>query len=197
MYLFISTHLGSGASMLSDALSKHVYATRMDLKIYSHLRDFREYREFYPYTKIFYDKLMFNFQIASPSLYKICKFIYVVREAAPTLEHLINVKGYTIDGAYRYYCYRLRRICEMAKKTPGSLLVTWDDIVSERAFESVQKYLGLKRPLESAYNAVTKEESELQYPYSLASQAQARFERHLAYIRDIDNSTHIQHQNIV
>lgn len=181
MYLFVATHLGSGASLLCDSLGKHIYTTRMDRLFYSHPKNFTPFKEANPYTKIFYDKLTFNFQIASPALYKICKFVYVVREAAPTLNHLINRKGYSIDGAYRYYCYRLRRICEMAKKTPGSLLITWDDIMSERAFESVQKYLGLKKPLESAYNVI-EEEYRLEYPYLLASQAQVRFEKHLAYM---------------
>ena len=84
-----------------------------------------------PYAKIFYDKLTLNYQLASPALYNLCKFIYVLR-GATSIEYIVD-KGYSEECAFNYYTFRLRRIYELATKAPG-LLLTWENLISGQAF---------------------------------------------------------------
>lgn len=183
MYLFIATHLGSGASMLCDSLSRHgLCAHARPRTAYKHASDLLKMKEARPVSKIYFDKLVWNFQFCCPSLYTQCKFIYVVREAKPTLSHLIKHKGYSTQGAYLYYTYRLRRLCEMAKKTPDAMLLTFDDIASTRAFTDLQTNLGLRKSLEFTYK---QDMSEVEFPHVLHEMAQARYERHFAYLANI------------
>ena len=67
------------------------------------------------YAKVFYDELCFNHQLRSRSLYQACHYIYVVREPAVSLPLIVG-EGYTDIMALNYYCFRLRRLCEMAQK---------------------------------------------------------------------------------
>lgn len=149
MFILIATHLGSGASMLCDSLARHPLVSRgVSRGAYRHPHDLSLMKTD-RYARIHFDKVVFNYQVGSSSLYRSCRYIFVVRGPDETLASIIS-RGYQPDRAVVYYRYRLRRLCEMAKHVDG-MLVTWDDLVTGRAFESVQKFLGLKRPLVSTY----------------------------------------------
>lgn len=175
MYLFIATHLGSGASMICDCFSHYSYIIRMQPRFcYSKISDIDKIT----HASILYDKLVFNYELESKSFYSFCKFIYVVRDAPQTLGYLVAEKNYSKQGAYNYYCFRLRRLCEMIRNTPNSLLLTWDDLVSGKAYTDIQKYLGLKRPPESTY------EAEEKYPtFPLSILAQKKFDKYFANMK--------------
>ena len=74
----------------------------------------------------------------------------------------------------------------MAKKTPGAILATYDDLISKRAFELIQKNLGLRNPLEYTYRPDSISSGD--FPYSLLEQAQGRYDRHLAYLFNLNLS---------
>lgn len=148
MYLFIATHLGSGASLLCDSLSKNMLFNRHIRQVYKSGTDLKLMKESNPYAKIHFDKLIYNHQFTCTNLLSQCHFIYVVREPNPTLSYLVKAKGYSERGAMMYYTFRMRRLCEMAKKTRKAKLFTFDDLVSGRAFEEIQKFIGLKNRLE-------------------------------------------------
>jgi hypothetical protein len=91
------------------------------------------------------DKLLHNYDFACKPLYKICKFIYMIRSPEVPLATLI-MRGYPPAGAENHYLFRLRRMCEMAVHTDGVLL-TYEDLVKRRAFPLLKNSLGLKSDL--------------------------------------------------
>jgi len=96
---------------------------------------------------IYMDHILFNYQISTKNIYRNCDFIYVIREPYHVLHEMVFNLKYKPEHALNYYSYRLRRICEMAKKTPKGLLLLWDDLISGRASEMVGNYLSLDEPI--------------------------------------------------
>jgi len=134
---------------------------------------------------IYMDELLYNYSFAFPPLYQWCKFIYLVREARPTLNTIVSKPQsfsykYSPESANKYYKYRLRRMCEMAKRTPKAILLTYDDLISGRKFPAIEKYLNLKEPIKTEE---IKEDIQDVMDVSLINEAQESFERHLFYLK--------------
>ncbi len=69
----------------------------------------------------------------------------------------------------------------MARRTPGAVLATWDDLVTGRCFPTLEKYLCLKEPLDRSI-IVGGERPGLLKP-QWERQAQAAYERYLHFLR--------------
>jgi hypothetical protein len=136
---------------------------------------------------IYGDHLLFNANLACTSLYDICKFIYFIRPAKPSLNELNLVKNidFTPENACLYYCFRMRRICEMAKNTPGAVLLTWDDLADGRGFALIEEYLHLKTQLSPAFYDFVEKDVDV-VPHELVEKAQDSYERYLYYLRHLD-----------
>jgi hypothetical protein len=117
------------------------------------------------------EEILYNYQFSCKPLYKMCKFIYLVRDAK-----------YLGANDFLYYCYRLRRICEMARQTPGSFLMTWEDLSTERCFPMLEKFLCLRQPLERGL--IMKDASKGLLNPHLVDQAQKTYERYLHFLRN-------------
>ena len=130
---------------------------------------------------IWLDELLHNYQFSCKELYKVCRFVYMVRPAEPTVNALI-LAGYEPDCAARYYCYRLRRMCEMAKRTPEAVLVTYEDAQSGRVFPLIEKYLTLRTPLVPKPNLFPTPPAGLA-KWDLVERCQESYERHLYFLR--------------
>lgn len=149
--LFIVSHLGSGSHILFNSLNRNprVQGFRID-KPYSNPLAL-EHLTSHPHkldntAAIYMEELLFNYSFSCPQAYDYCKFIYLIRDARPTLNNIVTL-GYDPICADLYYRYRLRRICEMAKRTPQAILLTWDDVLSGKKFSLIEKYLNLKDPI--------------------------------------------------
>jgi hypothetical protein len=152
--LFICSHLNSGSSVLFNALdchpriqgynlSTHIsYAEPLDL-----LKLTEQNHKLDNRSSIYMDELLHNHHLSTKVAYNECKFIYVLREPADVLNLLINNHKMKPSFALRYYTYRLRRLCEMAKRTPGAVLLTWDNLIENRGIDLIEKYLNLKQPI--------------------------------------------------
>lgn len=144
---------------------------------------------------IYLTDLLYNWQFCHRGLYDICRFIYLVREPEGSLNHLIRNRHYLPEFAVRYYCYRLRRICEMAKRTPNALFLTYTDLATGDGLPLVEKYLSLKQPL-----IHTPELYEMRVWPNLVGmegmqQAQRSFERHMYFLRHLRlTRTTVRHQ---
>jgi hypothetical protein len=133
---------------------------------------------------VYMDELLYNYSFCCRELYGWCKFIYVVREPKPTLNGLVTRGWYKPDAAWRYYCYRLRRMCEMAKYS-GGVLLTWDDLMAGE-FGGVEKYLNLKTPLvqdKSCYDDWNVGIMNELVEYPMVQYAQAAYARYLKCLR--------------
>lgn len=155
--LFIVSHLGSGSNFLFDALNKNprIQGIRTNTP-YSHPDSLDVLTSTSHKTDnsaaIYMDELLYNFVFSCPQLYRECKFIYFVREARPTLNKIVSIPSlnqkYEPEYASKYYRYRLRRMCEMAKRTPDAPFLTFDDLISKKKNLLIEQYLNLKDPIE-------------------------------------------------
>jgi hypothetical protein len=151
--VFVCSHLYSGSGALCEAMNGHPriqsfsvgdrrpYTGPEHLLSLAAMRHKRNDR-----SAVYLDQLLFNTSLSTRAAYSACKFVYVVREPAPTLHFLVANEKRKPSYAVRYYLFRLRRLCEMAKRT-GGVLLTWEDLATGRCAGMVQEYLGLREPI--------------------------------------------------
>lgn len=96
-------------------------------------------------SALWLDELVQNHQFTGKSLYPFCRFIYFIRDAKRSLFEIVKQERQS-SHMCRYYCYRLRRIFEMARKTPKATFLTWDDLVKGKT-KKLEEFLRLKEPL--------------------------------------------------
>ena len=146
------SHLNSGSNAFCQLINKNprVQLERED-RIYNHplvAKALTEKRhKLDSSAAVFIDEILFNQSFHCKSLYNTCKFIYVIREPLQTINGIIKEKTYDPLIAVRYYCYRLRRICEMARMTPGAVLMNWDEMTTGESYGIIEDYLNLRDPI--------------------------------------------------
>jgi len=185
---FVVSHLGSGSTDLVDILNDNPRCEIKNSSVsYSSPEDlewlFASRHKCRDSSAVYGDHLLFNTSLSCKSLYDKCKFIYVVRPARGSLNEIHTIQEYGLRGIFaaRYYSFRLRRICEMARKTKDSLLLVWDDLASGSAFSSIEEYLGLKTQLKAEhhhFNAGTRDD----FDEHLISECQDAYERYYYYL---------------
>lgn len=189
--IFIATHIGAGGSMLVDMIS----ANRRIAKIYRDntqvytdpiALDYaqRKTLENNPNARAFVDRIVFNHEFAHKSFYSDCLFVFLIREPENTLKHLVEI-GYTENAAARYYTYRLRRLCEMARQSKHKIIITWDELINKKAFPRIKTLIGAKE-LNSIYKPYKNEKTVSQATVSTCRRA---YERYLNYLHAIDYQT--------
>lgn len=145
-FAFIVSHLYSGSDYLVKILNNNPKCNIMStLRQYESVGDLTFLGNFNNLNYIYGDHSLFNYSFSCKHLYKICKFIYVIRPPRQTLNELLYI--YSKKSAVNYYCFRLRRICEMAKQTPGAVLITYDELMGGKSFDLIYNYLKLRDPL--------------------------------------------------
>lgn len=186
---FIISHHGSGSFDLVNILnqnpkcdinsSQYSYDNPQDLNWM-----FLKNHKCRDNSAVYGDHLLYNMSFSCKKLYNYCKFIYVIRPPRASLNEMISM-NYQQEYAARYYRYRLRRICEMAKKTPDSVLVTWEDLV-KGSFSVIENLLGLKEKLYSKnHHFITKETNS--FKESLVSECEDAYERYYYYLKNFKN----------
>lgn len=170
---FIVTHYGSGGTLLCRLLANNlmVHCYGNTGVTYDHPTSIAKARSvidnflgigagIFNESSIYIDKLMRNHEFTCKDFYKNCKFIYMIREPLIPLKTLIDRKKLTPTSAENYYLFRLRRICEMAIKTSG-ILLTYEDLVSKKAFPLIQNFLGLKNSIVDNFRPLRLDDSNL------------------------------------
>ncbi len=185
--IFIATHLGAGGSMLVDMISANRRIGRMYRDATQTYTDpialdyiQRKTLDINPQARMFVDRIVFNHELAHKSFYTDCLFIFLVREPEATIGHLIKL-GYTEKSATRYYSYRLRRLCEMAKQAKHKIAITWDELINKEAFPEIKSLLGIKE-LSSIYKPIKNEKT---VDASTVFSCRQCYERHLKYLKII------------
>jgi hypothetical protein len=136
---------------------------------------------------IWMDDILYDTDFCCPALHKECKFIYLIRESSQSLAGLFKI-GQRPASAIRYYTYRLRRICQMARQT-GGIFLTWEDIASRAGFPLVEEYLNLKEEVAfyPEWLPANLEKVKVDYTFSAEDLASAErsYEHHLFHLRQI------------
>lgn len=183
---FIVSHLGSGSSDLVEVLNGNPrcsiqnssvrYETPTDLDwLFANPHKCRDS------SAVYGDHLLFNTSLSCRSLYDRCRFVYVIRPARASLNEIAKSRKYLPRFAARYYSFRLRRICETARKTSDSLFLTWDDLASGRAFSAVEDYLGLKVQLKAEHHQFQAGYGG-EFDEKLVSECEDAYERYYYYL---------------
>ena len=199
--VFVCSHVYSGSSQLCDAMDANprmqvygreseyglpngsVYGSGFDL-----LRLTDNKHKISNSASIYVDELLQNYQLSTSDAYPACKFFYVVREPGPVLNYMQAKFRTRPDYASRYYLFRMRRICEMAKRTPGAVLLTFDDLRDGRGMELLKDYLCLKHEIAWDPSMLTPVRMRLNQasiePEALA-QVEEGWERYLYFLRSL------------
>jgi len=189
--VFIVTHLCSGSSDLMNVLNEN---PRIDIKktdtVYDHPDTlnslFNLGHKLDNTAAVYGDQLFYNISLSCKRFYDFSKFVYLIRRPDPTIAEIVANPNfsYSIESASRYYCFRLRRICEMARKTPGSVFLTWEDLVYHKGHEVLEKYFKLKDPLNPCNPTIEKPRVDI--PIDILERCEASYERHLYYTNQLD-----------
>lgn len=186
--VFITSHLFSGSHALCEALDTNKRVSSFSSNaVYQHYDDFRflvrRKHKANNTAATYLDELLYNHSFSWKPLYEYCKFIYVVREAKPTLNGIVTYHNLKHQAALRYYSYRLRRLCEMARNTPNSLLITWDDITSGKCIDPISDFLNLKSNFKINLDSGYYKDFPDDVHYNLVKKGQESYERHIMYLK--------------
>lgn len=151
--VFICSHLYSGSNALYEAMNNHSRIQGYSgLNRYLSCLQLLNLCEFNHKVKnrsaIYMDQIIYNHQISSEEIYKYCKFIYIIRRPEVPINFMISNDKIKSNFALLYYKFRMRRLCEMAKRTPGSILLTYDDLSEGKGLDLISEYLELPQPIE-------------------------------------------------
>lgn len=149
--LFVCSHHYSGSGGLCDALNRH---PRIQGYNFGSKTPYRSPENLIMLTNhkhklnnraaIYMDELLENQQFSTKSAYQACKFIYVLRDPEDVLSYLVNNNKIKPEFAIRSYLFRIRRLCEMSKRT-GGVLLTWEDMRASKGIDLIENYLELKQ----------------------------------------------------
>jgi len=194
--VFIVSHHGSGSLDLIHLLNLN---PRIHIQnngsAYYHPKDLTSLYEVEHKVQnaaaIYGDHLVLNGNLSCRAIFESCQFIYVIRPAYSALNSMwaSNVK-YSAKNLSEYYCFRLRRICEMAKRTPGAVLLTWTDLTSAAGLPLIEEYLELKKPLDpSIMHFVQRDEDYISADF--VNRGEEAYERYLYYLKQLDLKTNL------
>jgi len=151
--LFVVSHIFAGAELLADTLNAHpsiqVWASGIiyDLPEKIMLLGRADHKD-HTSRAIYGDQLFYNHSFYLKPAYGFCKFIYFIDSPKPSINLMLSHRYYTsADQASRYYRFRLRRIFEMARNTPGAVVLTKDTFLAGKGLNLIEEYLDLNTPL--------------------------------------------------
>lgn len=186
-FLFLTTHLGSGSMPLFFALESYprikMNQTNTDYDHPSVVYDF-----FNPPTSgtIYGEQLLFNFSLSHKKFLEFSKFIYFIRSGRHTINELVKNKNFSISNCLLYYSYRMRRICEMARMTPGAILLTWDNLKDGKGMDLIKDYVGMKYKADISKEKFKYSNSSSNIDYRILQKADECYERHYYYLRQLN-----------
>ena len=190
---FISSHLHAGSFLLCRTLNeneqcqvhsaKGMYQVSSGLELLNLTKTSHKHKQ---KNALFIYENMFNHQISSDIVYQHCKFIYLVRRPEDAISEFLKNKV-SLNYAINYYMYRLRRICEMCKKTPNAIFLTFDDLKNGIGFSEIETYLKLKKPLEyeleNYKNYASQHKPEL-IDFQIRKNLEERYEKYLSWVKN-------------
>jgi hypothetical protein len=197
--VFLTSHLCSGVFELKQLLNKH---RRIDLRgtglTYTHPTDVDDLiglgHKLRNSAAIYGDHLVYNTDLQHKRFYSFGHFIYLVRSPRETLNEIITHpnSNYTEDSAFRYYVYRLRRMCEMAKRTPKGVVLTYQNILDGKGLNLIEDLLEINS---IKHDPLVYQDKVIEDNFSpdLMEKAEESYERHLYYLKQLQHISNVTH----
>lgn len=185
------SHLGSGSLQLLSLLNHNprVQFTNTQTPI-------RDYTDLQAVTSIphkmnsvaamYAIEVNHNFQLGPKNVAPHAHHLFLIRRPDPSIGMMVEHGIYRQHEAAMYYCYRLRRICEIAKRAESGMLLTYEDLENGSYVQPLSKFLGLKEEVEFVPNVF--EAFKPRSPVDLGrDEAWCRdcYERHLYYLKSL------------
>ena len=185
------SHLGSGSLQLLSLLNHNPRVQFLNTQT-----PIRDYTDLQAVTSISHKmnsvaamyalEINHNFQMGSRNFIPHVHHLFVVRRPNPSISLMVQNGIYRQHEAAMYYCYRLRRICEIAKRVGSGLLLTYEDLESGDYVKPLSKFLGLKEEAEFDPNVFSSfaPESSLDLGKD-ENWCDDCYERHLYYLKNL------------
>jgi hypothetical protein len=147
--LLVITHYREN-NVLVDTLNTNKRIQKIDLQLYkdiNNLFSLGSIRSGYRKNPhIYMDPLYYNHQFSFAPLLNFCKFIYLVNKPRLVMPNLIGNKTYSSESCLNYYCFRLRKIYEMIRKTPKQNFRVYfdEEFTLPETYKKIQEFLDLK-----------------------------------------------------
>lgn len=185
------THLASGSLQLLSLLNHNprVQFTNTQTPI-------RDYTDLQAVTSIphkmnsvasmYAIEINHNFQLGPRTSIPHAHHLFLIRRPDPSIGMMVEHGVYRQHEAAMYYCYRLRRICEIAKRTKSGMFLTYEDLESGDYVRPLTKFLELKDDVE--FDQKVFESLKPSNPVDLGrdeSWCRDCYERHLYYLKSL------------
>jgi len=185
----VVSHLASGSENLIYSLNTHpqcqFYESNIKYTNKSSLRWlFSVDHKCRNSSAIYGDHLLRNTSICNKDIYSSCKFIIVIRSARSSLEKLISL-GLDPEKSASYYCFRLRRLCEIAKKSK-MIFFSWEDLAKKESYDKIKEYLDLSSDLNPF---ILDEKLPCLCPEKIVERCSDAYERYYYYLKEINDKS--------
>lgn len=131
------------------------------------------------------DQILFNEHFSYPPFYKKCKFIFFI-DNSKSLNSIVKYLKYTPQNALSYYCFRLRRIYEMAKRVEESVFLTFSHLREGKGLGLIEKLLNLRELLKTEENLADDQYEMLEsIPSEIFTKAEDCYEKYYFRIRQL------------
>ncbi len=129
--------------------------------------------------------ISFNYQLGPRTHVPHAHYLFIVRQPDHVLGKLIADKAYKQTDAAMYYCYRLRRICEIAKRVQQGMLLTFDDIRRGDHVAPLKSFLGLKEDVLHQPEVFESMQSSSVIDGNTLEWCRDCYERHLFFLKSL------------
>jgi len=184
--LLIVSHLESGSESLVQNLDSGVKLQRLNFNLYSNLdclsfkRPNTEYRK---RPKVYFDHILYNHEFSCKELFKYLNFVYIVGDPKKSLDNIVHNKTYDERTACNYYCFRIRRIYEMIKKSNDCLVFFDEDLHNDETYNKIHQIIGIKDKIKIKNN--TQDKKEINIDRNIMNEAESFYEKYRYKIKNI------------
>lgn len=184
--LLIISHLESGSDALVQSLDSGVRLQRLGYNLYSNLdclsfkRPNTEYRK---RPTVYFDQILYNHEFSCKELFKYLNFVYVVGDPKKSLDSIVYNKIYNERTACNYYCFRIRRIYEMIKKSNSGVVFFDDELQDGETYFKIHQMLGIKDKIKIKDKAQDKK--EIYIDRNIMGEAESFYEKYRYKIKSL------------
>jgi hypothetical protein len=151
--LLAVSHLGSGSLQLLSLLNHNPRVqfanTQTSIRDYTDLQAITSSpHKMNSLAAMYAMEINHNFQLGPKNIAPHAHYLFVLRRPEPSIGLMVQNGVYRPHEAAMYYCYRLRRMCEIAKRVGTGMLLTYEDLESGEYVTPLSKFLGLKEEAE-------------------------------------------------